>query len=64
MVPKDPKARRFGLRDKLATINSLEMGKADQLVDSWPYSLKWGKWAQHRDKKGEQKVEGLCKGRV
>ena len=29
MVPKDPKARRFGLRDKLATINCLEMGKAD-----------------------------------
>ena len=49
MVPKDPTARRFGLRDKLATINCLEMGKADQLVDSWPYSLNWGKWAQHRD---------------
>ena len=35
------------------------MTKVDRLVDSWAYSLNWGKWASHKDEKEKQEANSI-----
>lgn len=58
-APGGPKAKGLGLGYHPTSVNCLEMGIVDQLVDSQAQSLAWGKWAQHRDEKLEQQAKKI-----
>ena len=59
IFPVGLKTRSLGLGYKPTAVNCLEMRKVGRLVDSWAYSLNWGKWAQHKDEKEKQEANSI-----